>query len=119
MSQGWELMEGLTVCSPKFIMDSKEWTLKLTSNYKDLGSYYNVHIEIQNSDSDTFNSNYINRRFVIYVRNRTDYSCFSYGVCHPKSGVSFSFPKNVIDISPMEGKVCVVGVYLRSTYDNK
>lgn len=91
MTQGWELMEGITVCSPKFIMDNKEWSLKLTSNYKDLGYYYNIHIELQDNNSDSSDTNYINRRFVVYVRNRTDYSCYSTGVCNSKSGVTFSF----------------------------
>lgn len=53
--------------------------MKITSNYNNPGYYYNVHIEIQDYNSDTSDTNYTDRRFVVYVRNRTDFSCFSSG----------------------------------------
>ncbi|OUM60099.1 hypothetical protein PIROE2DRAFT_14225 [Piromyces sp. E2] len=127
MIEIWKILEGIPVHSPKFMIDNKEWIIKLNSDYKYSESSFFININVINIDKEpSTNNKYTQSKMIVYIRNCSDYSCYNYGICNSRNGISFKLPKNIsgyigsdFNKTPIERNQFMIGVYLYTSIDIK
>jgi len=104
--------------------------LKLNSNYMHSESTFFLKVNAINVDrgereNNLYHTKYTKSKMIVYIRNSLDYSCYCYGICHPRSGVTFIFPKKSPGYlgasikTPIENNNCTIGIYLRTSFNVK